>query len=365
MKRISTSLWLYGFAFLLFLLSCNIKKAKPYLLYVKIFDGVEFVKTDTIKLTEIQPFSYTLREGIIYHMTHDSDTVIFYNSLENEIWLTSSTPDSLATLQDPVNIQLRNMQKLLLAIINEKTITGIKLDELNTTYEKQQLSFKDYQKLKDSLWNKSIEYSVNIKSSLENAMFNKELDHTILPAYLLFSQTGDTAIFNLEKEISLYQRIAGNYKSLSKPTKAQRTFITYVDMFDEYLREKQERDNRLQPGCKVEDLSLPNISQTYISLDKTCSINTFTLLMFVRNSCSLCNDERDYWKNRYIKGDGFEIYEVSVDETGSFKDWSDIIRNSHTQNWLQVMDTASEKNKVVTRFDVSITPSSYLLNCRS
>lgn len=324
------------------------------------FDGSETITIDSLLAAKSLPMQLTLKEGI-YQVITAADTIYFFNNAVKSIWLSRQSIDSLRHLTDEFNWVLGQLKARFAVVEQQKSKLRTLLDSLNTFYAKRQLTYKLYQQKKDSITSEMLKMEARYKHYIMGFIERNDIGATDIPAYLLLSSPWTKRVYNFTADSSIFIQVANGYQRLPLLSDGQKMFISYVSAYRQYSSEGRMARERVSPGQLIDELVLPDKNGRFISLRRICQQRPLTLLLIVRNSCHLCNEEREYLKARYLQyRKSLEIYEVSIDDVGPFANWVSVIQK-HTFDWIQVKDTSAISNKLLYDFALSATPGSILL----
>lgn len=125
---------------------------------------------------------------------------------------------------------------------------------------------------------------------------------------------------------------------------------------------KLEAIKSLDIGMVAPNVSLPDVNQQKITLSEVYGANKLTAVVFWTAHCSACKAELPQLKQLYeqYKQQGFQVYAINLDENKF--NWRDAL-DKYQFAWVNVTDDVPLKDsKVLPQFNVSRTPTVYLLN---
>lgn len=347
---------------ILFCLSCWSFNKKTTVRVIKVFDGTELI-TDT-NYTAGRYSQHLFLAGELYSIELENDTVPFFCEKRKIAGSITLAVDSIRNINNTPNKKLRELIELTKLIQESISITTAGFTDLNERLTAKKISFKAYADRKAFLDATGQRYIDSLKEQLWTKMQDSSIANTIIPAYIISCKIGDRRIFSLKEDLSRYISVAETYQRLSSVSQEQDNFIIYVRAYREFLAEEMKKDSLLSPGRSVGELNLPDINGRYISLQHTCRQKPLTMLLFVRNTCEYCNEERQYIHRNYSDHKALSIYEVTIDEPGSHSDWVRVIKAGKLYPWVQVLDTSAHTKAIISRFNVTSTPISFLLNSK-
>ncbi|MGM0667845.1 MAG: peroxiredoxin family protein, partial [Bacteroidota bacterium] len=113
-------------------------------------------------------------------------------------------------------------------------------------------------------------------------------------------------------------------------------------------------------GALAPEIALPNPEGDTIRLSSTRG--KYVLLDFWAAWCAPCRTENPRLVEAYEKysGEGFEIYQVSLDQTREA--WLDGISEDKIGDWIHVSDLKYWSSSVVPLYGIESIPSNYLLD---
>lgn len=124
----------------------------------------------------------------------------------------------------------------------------------------------------------------------------------------------------------------------------------------DYLKTLIEALKYCEPGNTVEDLKLPGLEGTDVSLGDVCSKNKMTLLLFWKSTCSHCLEFKPVLAQIYEKyhAQGVEVYALDLDRTEV--GWKTFL-SSNPNKWVNVYIPEDSRKEINKMFPVPGTPT--------
>ncbi len=136
-----------------------------------------------------------------------------------------------------------------------------------------------------------------------------------------------------------------------------------VQAMEEIAMVKEYAENMLKTeiGQTYTDITLPNVAGEDVSLKSVVEKNRYVLLDFWASWCRPCMGEMPHLLDAYAKfhNKGFEIYGVSLDESGDA--WKNTIEKQGMK-WVNVSEVAGWNTPAVQDYSVNSIPANFLID---
>ena len=126
---------------------------------------------------------------------------------------------------------------------------------------------------------------------------------------------------------------------------------------------KEDNDQRLIPGQKVLDVTLPNLQGEDVSLYDVLAENGVVLIDFWASWCGPCIAAFPEMKRLYAayRKSGFEVFSVSIDRTAdAWEEGSE----EHDLPWINLGENKGWEGPVASAFGIQLIPKNYLVDSK-
>ena len=128
------------------------------------------------------------------------------------------------------------------------------------------------------------------------------------------------------------------------------------------LKERASQFKNLQIGNIPPNIITNDLKGLNINLQKTCSKNKYTVLLFWASHCNHCMAEMPgfaKWYGQNQNNDNIEIVAVSLD--GQKKKWKTTVKENQF-NWINICQFKVYKSPICVDYKIKKTPSIFVLN---
>ena len=127
------------------------------------------------------------------------------------------------------------------------------------------------------------------------------------------------------------------------------------------LKERASQFKNLQVGSVPPNFSILDMNGKRFNLQKTCSNNKYTVLMFWASHCQHCMAELPGFASWYNQNSNsnFEIVGISLD--GNKKNWENAVNNNNF-NWVNICEFKVYKSPICIDYKIKKTPTMFILN---
>ena len=167
-------------------------------------------------------------------------------------------------------------------------------------------------------------------------------------------------ILNIDKDLDYYKRVDSTLFALYPESEPVRTLHNQMETLLASLDAEAARTAMTGIGAIAPEIALPNPDGDTIRLSSTRGV--YVLLDFWAAWCAPCRNENPHLAELYreYKPKGFEIYQVSLDQTREA--WLNGIKEDGIGDWIHVSDLQYWSSSVVPLYGIESIPANYLLD---
>jgi len=343
------------------LINGKFKKLKPPAL-ICLYDNdiKDFVLIDSVKLGKSGAFKFEIisdETKFLFLKTDKNDVVKLIASPGDKISIEGSYDNLSATYL----IKGSKDSEILKQIDSKALDTDNKVKQLGAYYAQ---SGNNNEMIKDSLG----KIFNDIKDAYKHYLVNviEENPGSLACLSAINQSFGKSQVFSLEKDDSLFSKLAQNLIKNYPQNKHALTFNRMVQEYLSFMMEYNAIENRVGINVKAPDIVLLDKDSNQIFLHNLKGKTV--LLKFWNPSCDVCREENRKLVPLYkkYKDFGFEVFEVSI---GTKKDeWIIVMNEDKTNIWTNVKIPEEGNNLpnmssyFVWLYGVKSVPYSFLIN---
>ncbi|MEA1886797.1 MAG: TlpA disulfide reductase family protein [Bacteroidota bacterium] len=300
------------------------------------FSGeIEYPEFFLLRLTESNFLTILLEPGENMTLNADADSLGYTAEVKGSPG-TSKMIEYDKKLQDAM-IELQKLGK-----IYEENINSPDLDQIMTELDNKAQAILDDMN----------EYTRN---------FIDENIESMVSLIALYKQiTPQVYILNIDKDLDYYKKVDSSLYELYPESEPVQTLHSQMETLIVNMEAEAAKKAKMGIGAVAPEISLPNSDGDTIRLSSTRG--DYVLLDFWAAWCAPCRTENPNLVEVYekYKQQGFEIYQVSLDQTREA--WLNGIKEDNISDWIHVSDLKFWSSSVVPLYGIEQIPSNYLLD---